>query len=85
MELEIVRAWVTNRITALREEDGDRGNMTSETVIWIAVIVLLRPPVTGPAQSLLLISPEGSRSTPTASPSKEMSTWPGTGWTTQPT
>lgn len=40
MELEMVRAWVTARITALRNEDGDRGNMTSETVIWIAVIVV---------------------------------------------
>ncbi len=40
MELEMVRAWVTDRITALRNEDGDRGNMTSETVIWIAVIVV---------------------------------------------
>jgi len=40
MELEMVRAWVTARITALRAEDGDRGNMTSETVIWIAVIVV---------------------------------------------
>jgi hypothetical protein len=40
MELEMVRAWVSDRITALRNEDGDRGNMTSETVIWIAVIVV---------------------------------------------
>jgi hypothetical protein len=40
MELEMVRAWVTDRIAALRAEDGDRGNMTSETVIWIAVIVV---------------------------------------------
>ncbi len=40
MELEMVRAWVTDRITTLRAEDGDRGNMTSETVSWIAVIVV---------------------------------------------
>ena len=41
MELEMVRAWVTDRILALRaDEDRDRGNMTSETVIWIAVIVV---------------------------------------------
>ena len=40
MELEMVRAWVTDRIRQLRAGDGDRGNMTSETVIWIAVIVV---------------------------------------------
>ena len=40
MELEMVRAWVTDRIMQLRNDDGDRGNMTSETVIWIAVIVV---------------------------------------------
>ena len=40
MELEMVRAWVTDRILQLRNDDGDRGNMTSETVIWIAVIVV---------------------------------------------
>ncbi|HEY7812367.1 MAG TPA: hypothetical protein VIC62_03970 [Nakamurella sp.] len=40
MELEMVRAWVSDRIMQLRDEDGDRGNMTSETVIWIAVIVI---------------------------------------------
>ena len=41
MELDMVRAWVTDRIRQLRtEQDRDRGNMTSETVIWIAVIVI---------------------------------------------
>ena len=41
MELDMVRAWVTHRVMALRaQEDSDRGNMTSETVIWIAVIVV---------------------------------------------
>ena len=40
MELETVRAWVTDRIMQLRGEDGDRGSNTSETVIWIAVIVV---------------------------------------------
>ena len=40
MELEMVRAWVTDRIMQLRGEDGDRGSNTSETVIWIAVIVV---------------------------------------------
>ena len=40
MELDTVRAWVTHRVMALRTQDDDRGNMTSETVIWIAVIVV---------------------------------------------
>ena len=40
MELEMVRAWVTDRIMQLRGDDGDRGSNTSETVIWIAVIVV---------------------------------------------
>ena len=40
MELEMVRAWVIDRIRQLRNDDSDRGNMTSETVIWIAVIVV---------------------------------------------
>jgi len=40
MELEMVRAWVTDRILQLRDDDGDRGSNTSETVIWIAVIVV---------------------------------------------
>ena len=40
MELEIVREWVTDRIMQLRDDDGDRGSNTSETVIWIAVIVV---------------------------------------------
>ena len=40
MELEMVRAWVTDRIVQLRDDDGDRGSNTSETVIWIAVIVV---------------------------------------------
>lgn len=40
MELEMVRAWVTDRILQLRGDDGDRGSNTSETVIWIAVIVV---------------------------------------------
>ena len=40
MELEMVREWVTDRIMQLRGEDGDRGSNTSETVIWIAVIVV---------------------------------------------
>jgi hypothetical protein len=39
-EIEMVRAWVTDRIRQLRADDSDRGNMTSETVIWIAVIVV---------------------------------------------
>jgi hypothetical protein len=38
MDLEMVRAWVTDRIMQLRDDDGDRGSNTSETVIWIAVI-----------------------------------------------
>ena len=40
MELEMVRAWVTDRILQLRDDDGDRGSNTSETVIWIAEIVV---------------------------------------------
>jgi hypothetical protein len=40
MELEMDRAWVTDRILQLRDDDGDRGSNTSETVIWIAVIVV---------------------------------------------
>ena len=40
IELEMVRAWVTDRILQLRDDDGDRGSNTSETVIWIAVIVV---------------------------------------------
>jgi hypothetical protein len=40
MELEMVRAWVTDRIRQLRDDDADRGSNTSETVIWIAVIVV---------------------------------------------
>ena len=40
MELEMVRAWVTDRIMQLRDDDADRGSNTSETVIWIAVIVV---------------------------------------------
>ena len=40
MELETVRAWVTDRILQLRDDDDDRGSNTSETVIWIAVIVV---------------------------------------------
>lgn len=40
MELEMVRAWVTDRILQLRDDDDDRGSNTSETVIWIAVIVV---------------------------------------------
>ena len=40
MELEMVREWVTDRIMQLRGDDGDRGSNTSETVIWIAVIVV---------------------------------------------
>jgi len=40
MELEMVRAWVTERIMQLRDDDTDRGSNTSETVIWIAVIVV---------------------------------------------
>ena len=39
-ELEMVWAWVTDRIMQLRDDDGDRGSNTSETVIWIAVIVV---------------------------------------------
>ena len=40
MEIEMVRAWVTDRIMQLRDDDSDRGSNTSETVIWIAVIVI---------------------------------------------
>ena len=40
MQLEMVREWVTDRIMQLRGDDGDRGSNTSETVIWIAVIVV---------------------------------------------
>ena len=40
MEIEMVRAWVTHRILQLRSDDGDRGSNTSDTVIWIAVIVV---------------------------------------------
>jgi hypothetical protein len=40
MEIEMVRAWVTDRIMQLRGDDSDRGSNTSETVIWIAVIVV---------------------------------------------
>lgn len=31
MELDMVRAWVAHRLLQLRAQDGDRGNMTSET------------------------------------------------------
>lgn len=40
MELDLVRAWVMTRVAELRREDPDRGSNTSETVIWIAVIVV---------------------------------------------
>ncbi len=40
MELEMVRAWVTERITQLRNDDNDRGSNTTETIIWIAVIAV---------------------------------------------
>ena len=40
MEIEMVRTWVTDRIMQLRDDDSDRGSNTSETVIWIAVIVV---------------------------------------------
>lgn len=40
MELDLVRAWVMTRVAELRQEDPDRGSNTSETVIWIAVIVV---------------------------------------------
>ena len=40
MEIEMVRAWVTDRIMQLRDDDIDRGSNTAETVIWIAVIVI---------------------------------------------
>jgi hypothetical protein len=39
LELEMVRAWVMNRVVELRK-DSDRGSNTSETVIWVAVIVV---------------------------------------------
>ena len=38
MELQLVRAWVTARVLALREEDRDRGSNSTDTIIWIAVI-----------------------------------------------
>jgi len=41
LELEMVRAWITRRVLQLRSEDGDRGNVSADTVIWIAVIVVL--------------------------------------------
>ena len=40
MEIEMIRAWVTDRIMQLRDDDSDRGSNTSETVICIAVIVV---------------------------------------------
>lgn len=40
LELEMVRAWVMTRVAELRKEDADRGSNTSETVIWVAVIVV---------------------------------------------
>ena len=39
-ELELVRLWVTVQVAGLRREDRDRGSNTSETVIWVAVIVV---------------------------------------------
>jgi hypothetical protein len=38
MELDMVRAWVTTRVLAMRADDPDRGNNSADTVIWIAVI-----------------------------------------------
>ncbi|GGM10052.1 hypothetical protein [Nakamurella endophytica] len=40
LELEMVRTWVMTRVAALREEEPDRGSNTSETVIWVALIVV---------------------------------------------
>ena len=40
LELDLVRAWVMTRVLELREQDPDRGSNTSETVIWVAVIVV---------------------------------------------
>jgi hypothetical protein len=40
LEIDLVRAWVMTRVLELREQDSDRGSNTSETVIWVAVIVV---------------------------------------------
>ena len=39
-ELELVRLWLTAHVAGLRRENSDRGSNTSETVIWVAVIVV---------------------------------------------
>ena len=39
-ELDLVRAWVMTRVVELRRQDTDRGSNTSETVIWVGVIVV---------------------------------------------
>ena len=40
LELDLVRAWVMTRVVELRRQDTDRGSNTSETVIWVGVIVV---------------------------------------------
>lgn len=40
LELDLVRAWVMTRVIELRGQDTDRGSNTSETVIWVGLIVV---------------------------------------------
>ena len=40
LELDLVRAWVMTRVVELRRQDTDRGSNTSETVIWVGLIVV---------------------------------------------
>jgi hypothetical protein len=40
LELDLVRAWVMTRVVELRRQDTNRGSNTSETVIWVGVIVV---------------------------------------------
>ena len=40
LELDLIRAWVMTRVVELRRQDTDRGSNTSETVIWVGVIVV---------------------------------------------
>lgn len=37
-EAVMTRAWLTNRITELREQDPDRGNNSVDNVVWIAIV-----------------------------------------------
>jgi len=64
-EFDLLRAWITTRLLALRsddEEDRDRGSVSVETVIWwgiaatiaIAIGAILLVKVTSKAQEINL-------------------------------